>query len=387
MKKIFISLTIVLIVLIGIFIWFLNACEDDWCFYFQWQKIRATNSFEECVARGFGVMESYPRQCRLPNGSSFVEQIQVQAIESIIEDVSLDQKIIHVRDVQGDVLNVSLAPDGRIFTKQDREVSLEYLHRSFRVRLEGSVSASQNFLAQKIIILEEPNIIVFLPQANEEAGLPVIIKGEARVFESTVNYRIQESDEKVLLEGFTMAESPDVGEYGAFEIFANYPEPEGAQGTIEVFTYSAKDGAEIDKVVIPIQFKKVDSLIVKVFFGSNTLNPKAIDCTKVFGVDRRIPKTQGVARAALEELFKGPTPDEIKNEYFTSINPGVKVQNVVIEDKTAKADFNETLDFLVGGSCRVTAIASQIEETLKQFPNIKNVVISINGRTEDILQP
>ena len=29
----------------------------------------------------------------------------------------------------------------------------------------------------------------------------------------------------------------------------------------------------------------------------------------------------------------------------------------------------------------------KIEATLKQFPTVKNVVISINGRTEDILQP
>jgi len=35
----------------------------------------------------------------------------------------------------------------------------------------------------------------------------------------------------------------------------------------------------------------------------------------------------------------------------------------------------------------VTAIRAQITETLKQFPTVENVVISIDGRTEDILQP
>ena len=34
-----------------------------------------------------------------------------------------------------------------------------------------------------------------------------------------------------------------------------------------------------------------------------------------------------------------------------------------------------------------TARQSQIETTLKQFSNVKSVIISINGRTEDILQP
>jgi len=45
------------------------------------------------------------------------------------------------------------------------------------------------------------------------------------------------------------------------------------------------------------------------------------------------------------------------------------------------------LEFQVGGSCRVAAISAQIMETLKQFPTVKDVIISINSRTEDILQP
>lgn len=44
-------------------LWFLNACEDDWCFIFEWQKARYVTDFESCVRLGFGVMESYPPQC------------------------------------------------------------------------------------------------------------------------------------------------------------------------------------------------------------------------------------------------------------------------------------------------------------------------------------
>jgi len=53
----------------------------------------------------------------------------------------------------------------------------------------------------------------------------------------------------------------------------------------------------------------------------------------------------------------------------------------------AKADFDEQLEFQVGGSCRVSAIRAEITQTLKQFSTVKEVVISIDGRTEDILQP
>ena len=100
-----------------------------------------------------------------------------------------------------------------------------------------------------------------------------------------------------------------------------------------------------------------------------------------------MPETQAVARAALEELFKGPTDAEKSNGYFTSINPGVMIQKVSIENGVASVDLSEELERDVGGSCRVAAIRAQITATVKQFPTVTDVVISISGRTEDILQP
>ena len=128
-------------------------------------------------------------------------------------------------------------------------------------------------------------------------------------------------------------------------------------------------------------------MTVKVFFGSSQLNPEVEDCRLVYPVERNILKTQAVARVALEELLKGPTSAEKAEDYFTSINSGVKIQNLTIENEIARVDFDEQLEFQVGGSCKVAAIRYQIYQTLEQFPTIKSVIISINGRVEDILQP
>ena len=129
-----------------------------------------------------------------------------------------------------------------------------------------------------------------------------------------------------------------------------------------------------------------ETIKVKAYFNNSKMDPE-YSCNKVFAVEREIPKTDAVARAALEELFKGLTNTEKNAGFFTSINSGVKLQGLKIRDETAYADFDNQLEYQVGGSCRVSAIRAQITETLKQFPTIKNVVISINGRTEDILQP
>ena len=35
-------------------------------------------SFEECVAAGYAVLESYPRQCKTPDGKTFIEEIELE---------------------------------------------------------------------------------------------------------------------------------------------------------------------------------------------------------------------------------------------------------------------------------------------------------------------
>jgi len=125
---------------------------------------------------------------------------------------------------------------------------------------------------------------------------------------------------------------------------------------------------------------------VQVFFNNDRLDPE-FSCNKVFPVQRTIERTLAVARAALQELLKGPTQEEKEQGFFTSINTGVQIQSLSIIDRIARVDFDEQLESQVGGSCRVAAIRAQITETLKQFSTVDSVVISINGRTEDILQP
>lgn len=234
---------------------------------------------------------------------------------------------------------------------------------------------------------QETNIKVSLPKPNDEIGLPLVIKGEARVFESQFNYRLKDKDDSVLVENGITANAQESREYKSFEVEESYPEPKGDTGTLEVFDYSPKDGSEVDKIATHVKFKKVDSLVLKVFFNNNQKDPKLDRCEKVYPTERRVPKTKAVAQAALIELLKGQTITEGKKGFITQISPGVKVQKLAIENGTAKVDFNESLQSYGGGSCAAAAIRSQVEETLKQFSTVKKVVISVNNRTEDILQP
>jgi len=119
-----------------------------------------------------------------------------------------------------------------------------------------------------------------------------------------------------------------------------------------------------------------EKIVINVYFNNTNFDDEMF-CNKVFPIKREINKTQAVARAALLELFKGPTQKEKEQGYFTNINNGVEIQSLTIKNGIAYVDFNEQLQYQVGGSCRVAAIRAEIAETLKQFPSIAEVVISI----------
>ena len=148
-----------------------------------------------------------------------------------------------------------------------------------------------------------------------------------------------------------------------------------------------------DRASLTVNLKPYESVAeeenvdVKVFFPNSKLNPDMEDCKLVYPVTRTIPKTEAIAKATLEELIKGLTQEDKDDAYFTNMNSNVKILGLSIENKVARVDFSKELEEGVAGSCKVESIRAQIEETLKQFDNIDSVVISVEGKTEGILQP
>ncbi|MGM0482593.1 MAG: GerMN domain-containing protein, partial [Patescibacteria group bacterium] len=90
---------------------------------------------------------------------------------------------------------------------------------------------------------------------------------------------------------------------------------------------------------------------------------------------------------ALEELLAGPTEEEEDQGYSTAINEGVEILDFSIQEGTAQVDFSSELNEDVAGSATVLAIRGQIENTLRQFDPVDNVVIMVEGEEEGVLQP
>lgn len=113
----------------------------------------------------------------------------------------------------------------------------------------------------------------------------------------------------------------------------------------------------------------------------------ATDCESVFPVRREVIGRDSLELAAVEELLRGPTTEEQERGFGTAVPEGVGVRSVTVNGGTITADFDEGLQQGVAGSCLVQSIRAQIEETLRQFSDIDEVMISVNGETEEVLQP
>lgn len=233
------------------------------------------------------------------------------------------------------------------------------------------------------------------PRPNEAVKSPLSIEGEARgfwFFEASFPVKIYDANDRLI--GVTIAQAKAdwmTENFVPFQAELEFSLATTQKGTLVLEKDNPSGLLEnADELRIPIAFKEIASpgqtMKVQVFFNNDRMDPE-FSCNKVFPVEREILKTQAVARAALEELLKGPSEKEESEGFFTSINSGVKIQKLTIENGVAKVEFDEQLEFQVGGSCRVAAIRAQITQTLKQFPTVQSVIISIDGRTEDILQP
>lgn len=111
------------------------------------------------------------------------------------------------------------------------------------------------------------------------------------------------------------------------------------------------------------------------------------NCSKVFPVSRTVLNAETLGPGALEALLRGVSESEKALGYWTALNEDVLVQKFEIKEGVAYVDFDPRFNEGVAGSCKVTAIKSQIENTLNNLPDIDAVVISVNGQTEGVLEP
>lgn len=285
----------------------------------------AVTSFDACVEAGHEVVEGPPRRCRTPDGRTFVESGETPG------DGTLD----------------AVATDARVRPSSPR-----------------------------------PNAVV---------SSPLAVSGAARgawFFEADFPVRLLDGGGRELAAAAARAEGEWMTEdFVAFEATLSFGPPATETGLLVLERSNPSGLAENAALVaLPVRFRASAprTRAVRVFFNRTMSDDGA--CDAVWPVARAVESSRADAEAALVELLEGPTSAERDRGFLTSIPGGVGLRSLRVEEGTAHADFDRTLD-RAAGSCRVLAIRAQIERTLLRLPGVDDVVISVEGDVETALQP
>jgi len=147
-------------------------------------------------------------------------------------------------------------------------------------------------------------------------------------------------------------------------------------GVVTDGIYDEMKGAMIEEEELP-ETRSISLYFVKVIDEQE----------EIVEVKREVPHTEAIGRESIMQLLAGPTAEEEDEGFSTSIPEGTGLIGLHIGEGIARADFTAELQEGVAGSAWVTAIRNQIEATLMQFETVDEVIIMVEGESEEVLQP
>jgi germination protein M len=94
---------------------------------------------------------------------------------------------------------------------------------------------------------------------------------------------------------------------------------------------------------------------------------------------RAVPRTKGVAVAAVNALLAGPDARERTSGITSTIPAGTQLLSLTIRDGVATVDLSREYES-GGGSASILGRLAQVVYTLTQFPSVTSVLFRIEGR-------
>jgi len=104
---------------------------------------------------------------------------------------------------------------------------------------------------------------------------------------------------------------------------------------------------------------------------------------KVAATHRQVPYTKEVAKAAMEELLKGPNAEEKEVGMFTTIPADTLFLGLAVNDKIATVDLSKEYES-GGGTLSMSLRLAQVVYTLTQFPTIDAVQFKLDGEPVEV---
>lgn len=118
--------------------------------YQQKSTVEQINSFEECAQAGYPILESYPEQCRTPDGKSFTrlianqQNLQQETIEEIGLSFQYPAGLVYRKEIADNAGNIRTA--GFFLTKgseQNPEYQLYGLYENYKDATEADLERAK----------------------------------------------------------------------------------------------------------------------------------------------------------------------------------------------------------------------------------------------------
>jgi hypothetical protein len=241
-----------------------------------------------------------------------------------------------------------------------------------------------------------PPFVLLSPTAGQTISLGFPLRVEfprdmprigVRVLGSTAD-----GDEELLLDDVLDGTASGVSTSLKAEDHLYYLPPSQSSGRIILYDPRNADSPETT-MSIPIEFAQEDSVSIDVFFPNLAMPSPTLGVEPVYPVRRAVRKSDDIAKAALEQLFRGPTAAEKAAGYFTYLVPecsaqdfhypehpcSAKVASLDVADGVAQVALYDVdwsaIIWQLGGIVGLETAIEQVRATLLSLPGIERVVI------------
>lgn len=286
-------------------------------------------NFDECAARGYPVLESYPRQCKTPDGRTFTEDIGSSTTLTTGNELE-----------KADVIRVA------------------------KPRPNESVKS--------------PLII------EGEARGPWF-------FEATFPIKLIDENGNILARHYAQAKGEWMtDDFVPFGAELNFAVPNDQKATLVLEKDNPSGLPEhSDELRIPVILQKSGRMVELYYYNPDLDKDESgnIMCSRkgLAAVEREIPVTQTPVQDAIRLLISGELITEEQARGITTEYPleGFALKGAFLKDGVLTLEFDDLSSKTVGGACRVGILWFQIEATAKQFPEVQQV----RFMPEELFQP
>jgi len=103
---------------------------------------------------------------------------------------------------------------------------------------------------------------------------------------------------------------------------------------------------------------------------------------KLVAVERALHSDESPLAQALQDLFAGPSQEEIDQGIITQLPGGIKLLSFKVKQGVAIINLNSRINAYGGGASRVMGMIAQIVYTATELPGIEKVWIWVEGKKE-----